>query len=53
MHKNVYIFVKTSKTCHVGTHLIALTEYSQMSTHMPGFSALICIGQISQQQYKG
>ena len=28
---------KTSKPCHVGTHWKALAEYSQMSTHMPGF----------------
>ena len=42
---------KPSKPCHVGTHLIALSEYSQMSTHMPGFRgflrflfALFCIG---------
>ena len=30
-------FWKSSKTFHVGIHLIALTEYSQMSTHLPGF----------------
>ena len=33
------------KTCHLGIHLIALTEYSHISTHMPGFqlfSALWC-----------
>ena len=28
---------KQSKPCHVGIHWIALDEYSQMSTHMPGF----------------
>ena len=28
---------KTLKPCHVGIHWIALTEYSQMHTHMPGF----------------
>ena len=28
---------KTSKPCHVGTHWKALTEYFQMSTHLPGF----------------
>ena len=27
----------TSKPCHVGIHLIALPENSQMSTHVPGF----------------
>ena len=43
----------------IGTHWIALTEYSQMSTHLPGFQsflkffALFCIGQISHQQHKG
>ena len=25
------------KPCHVGTHWIALDEYSHMSTHLPGF----------------
>ena len=33
-------FLKQSKPCHVGTHSIALTEYSQISTHMPGFQSL-------------
>ena len=28
---------KLSKPYHVGIHWKALTEYSQMSTHMPGF----------------
>ena len=31
--------------CHVGIHWIALTEYSQMSTHLPGFrsfSGVLC-----------
>ena len=32
-------FRKTSKLCHVGIHWIALTEHSQMSTHMPGFQS--------------
>ena len=27
------------KPCHVGIHWIALTEYSQMSTHLPGFQS--------------
>ena len=31
-------FKKSSKPCHVGIHWIALTEYSQLSTHMTGFS---------------
>ena len=58
-HKNANIFEKTSKSCHVGIHWIALTGYSQMSTHMPGFQwffrmfALSCISQISHQQHKG
>ena len=26
---------------HVGTHLIALAEYSQMSTHVPGFQLFL------------
>ena len=29
-------FFKLSKPGHVGTHWIALAEYSQMSTHVPG-----------------
>ena len=28
---------RPSKPYHVGIHWIALAEYSQMSTHMPGF----------------
>ena len=32
-------FRKPSEPYHVGTHWIALTEYSQMSTHMPGFES--------------
>ena len=45
-------FPKTSKPCHVGIHWIALAEYSQMSTHVPGFQsffkifASFCIGKI-------
>ena len=31
--------LKPSKPCHVGIHWIALAEYSQMSTHMPGFQS--------------
>ena len=33
----VKAFLNTSKPCHVDIHWIALTEYCQMSTHMPGF----------------
>ena len=46
---------KLSKPCHVGTHWKALTEYFQMSTHLPGFWHFcgICIGKISHQQHKG
>ena len=29
--------LKPSILCHVGTHWIVLSEYSQMSIHMPGF----------------
>ena len=48
---------KPSKPCHVGIHWIALTEYCQMRTHVPGFQsffsffASFCIGQISHQQH--
>ena len=50
---------KSSKASHVGIHWKALPEYSQMSTHLPGFQsfysdfALFYIGQISHQQRKG
>ena len=30
-------FWKTSNPCHVGIHFIALAEYYQMSTDVPGF----------------
>ena len=30
-------FCKPSKPCHVGIYWIALAQYSQMSTHVPGF----------------
>ena len=52
-------FWKPSKHCHVGIHLKALAESSQMSTHISGFRlyfkflASFCIGQISQWQHKG
>ena len=32
-------FWKSSKPCHVGIHWIALSEYSQISTHVPGFQS--------------
>ena len=32
-------FWNPSKPCHVGIHWIAVTEYSQMSTHVPGFQS--------------
>ena len=32
-------FWKPSKPCHVGILWIALTEYPQMSTHVPGFQS--------------
>ena len=32
-------FFKPSKPCHIGIRWIALDEYSQMSTHMPGFQS--------------
>ena len=50
---------KTSKPCHIGIHLKALAEYSQLSTHVPGFQSFIkffasfYIMQISHQQHKG
>ena len=33
------VFWKPYKPCHVGMHWIALTEYSQMSTHVPGLQS--------------
>ena len=50
-------FLKLSRPCHVGIHWIALAEYTQMSTHMPGFQpfsrliASFCIDQMSNQQH--
>ena len=32
-------FWKTFKPCHVGIHWKALTEFFQMSTHVPGFQS--------------
>ena len=52
-------FWKSSKPCHVGIHRIALTEYYQMSTHVPGFQsffryfASFWSGQISPSQCWG
>ena len=31
------------KPCHVGTHWKALAEYSQVSTHLPGFQSFLRI----------
>ena len=36
-------FWKPSKPCHVGIPWIALAEYSQMSTHMPGFQSFLSV----------
>ena len=53
-------FCKPSNPCHVGIHWKALTEYSQMSTHVPWFQSfysgilhISCNGQIGHQQHKG
>ena len=35
--------VERPKPCHVGIHWIALVEYSQMSTHVPGFQSSFCV----------
>ena len=34
-------FWNTSKPCIVGIHWLALAEYSQMSTHVPGFQSFL------------
>ena len=49
---------KISNPCHVGIHWKALTEYSLMSTYVPGFQSFFrfwsfCFGQINHQQHKG
>ena len=50
-------FLKTFKPCQVGIHWIALAEFFQMNTHLPGFRsfstyfASFCIDQISHQQH--
>ena len=52
-------FLKPSKPSHDGMHWITLSEYSQMSTHVPRFQsffsffASFCDGQISHQQHRG
>ena len=40
-HKDANIFFKPSKPCHVGIYWIALAEYSQMGTHVPGIQAFL------------
>ena len=40
VHRHRY-FWKTFKPCHVGIHRIALAEYSQMRTHLPGFQSFV------------
>ena len=37
-------FLKKSKTCHVCIHWIALTQYFQMRTHVPGFQCFFLLG---------
>ena len=32
---------KPPKPCHYGIHWIALSEHSQMSTHLPGFQSFV------------
>ena len=45
--------------CHVGIHWIAFADYSQISTHVPGFQSIFrffasfCIGLVRHQQHKG
>ena len=52
-------FWKSSKPSHVGIHWKALSEYSQMRTHLPRFQsffsffASFCICQIGRQQHEG
>ena len=47
------------KPCHVGIHLNAFAEHSQMSICVPGFHSFFrffapfCIGKISHQQHEG
>ena len=57
MHSKAKTFRKSSKTCHVGIHRLALTEYVQMSTHLPWFQSFLSllssfhVDQISHQQH--
>ena len=53
-------FYKPSKPCHVGIHWKALTEYSPMNTHVPGFKSffpdfciVFVIYKISHHLHKG
>ena len=52
------VFWKPFKPCHVGIHWRALAEYSQMSTHLPGFQsffrlfASFCDAKMSHIQHK-
>ena len=51
-------FWRPIKPCHTGIHRIALTEYSPMNTHVPGFQSFFSFfasffnGKISQQQHR-
>ena len=53
------VFWKPSKACLVGIQFIALAEYFQMSTHVPGFQSIFrfftsyFIDKISHQQNEG
>ena len=40
-------FLKTSKPCHVGIHLIALPEYSRVSTNVRGLQSCFMVFCIS------
>ena len=61
-HKDAEIFEKHLEPVirySFGIHYIALTEYCQMSTHMPGFQsffnffASFCTGKIDHLQHEG
>ena len=39
-------FLKPSNPCHVGIHWIVHAEYSQMSTHKPGFQSFFWVFRI-------
>ena len=57
-HKDATIFEKHLNPIKFGIHCIAPGEYSQMSTHAPGFHSLFrffassCIDQFSRKQHK-